>query len=478
MTQPHGQLPPWGVAPLPEPPAFTPRNVLRTIGPGVIGLGVAIGGGEWLLGPAVVVTQGPGLLWLMVVAVLLQVILNLEMGRYTMYTGEPIMSGFMRTWPGPGFWGWVYAALSFLQLGWPAIALSAATAAAALLLGRIPTDQDARLVIALGYVTFAACFVVISAGKKIERTVELAMRFMMVWVFAYLLLVDVTTVSSANWTRILKGLVSFGNVPSGSDWSLLAAFAAYSGLGGVANTFITNWMRDKGYAMGATVGYIPTAFGPGGRLSATGNVFEPTPQSLCAWRRWWAFFSVDQWVVFAAGSIGGMTLTTVMALQYVPPGTQVGGWTVANMQAQGVAAVHGPVFWFLTLIAGFWILFSTQLGFVDGIPRAITDMLWTGSPAVRRWRGGDIRAVYYGILLLYITWGCISLHLAQPLTLLILAANIGGANFVLLSVHTLVVNRRFLPRELRPPLWREAAILLCTLFYGAFAVASFRAVWK
>ena len=451
--------------------------MVRTIGPGVIGLGVAIGGGEWLLGPAVVVTQGPGLLWLTVVAVLLQAVLNLEMGRYTLYTGEPILNGFMRTWPGPGFWGGLYALLTFLQLGIPAIALAAATAAGALLLGRIPGAQDSGLVVLLGYATLAACLVVISSGKKIERTVELAMRFMVVWVFLYLLAIDLTTVSGANWMRIFKGLGSFGNIPAGSNWTLLAAFAAYSGMGGMANTFITNWMRDKGYGMGSTVGYIPTAFGPGGRLSATGNVFQPTPQSLPAWRRWWAFFSADQWGVFAVGSILGMTLTTLMALQYVPPTAQLDGWSVVNIQAQGVAAVHGQVFWFLTLICGFWILFSTQLGFVDGIPRAITDMLWTGSASVRRWRGGDVRAVYYAILLLYIGWGCITLHLAPPQTLLLIAANIGGANFVLLSVHTLVVNRRFLPPEIRPPLWREAAVVLCTVFYGTFAVVSLRSLF-
>jgi hypothetical protein len=257
----------------------------------------------------------------------------------------------------------------------------------------------------------------------------------------------------------------------------LAAFAAYSGMGGMANAFITNWMRDKGYGMGATVGYIPSAFGPGGRLSATGNTFVPTPESRSAWRAWWAFLSIDQWGVFAIGSILGMTLTTLMALQYVPPTDQLDGWTVANMQAQGVAAVHGQVFWFLTLICGFWILFSTQLGFVDGIPRAITDMLWTGSAAVRRWRKGNVRTVYYSVLLLYVFWGCITLHLAPPQTLLLIAANIGGANFVLLSVHTLIVNRRFLPPELKPPLWREAAVLLCTVFYGAFAVVSLRALF-
>src|SRR3990172_5106143 len=230
MIEPHGKLPPWGVAPLPEPPPFTLPNVLRTIGPGVIGLGVAIGGGEWLLGPAVVVTQGPGLLWVTVVAVLLQVILNLEMARYTLYTGEPVMIGYMRTRPGPGFWGWVYAVLSFLQLGWPAIALAAATAAAALLLGRMPTSTDAQFVIALGYVTFAACFVIVLVGKKVERTLEYAMRFMVAGVFLYLILIDVMAVSGGTWVRILRGLVSFGNVPAGSDLSLLAALAAYSGL--------------------------------------------------------------------------------------------------------------------------------------------------------------------------------------------------------------------------------------------------------
>jgi hypothetical protein len=437
-----------------------------------------MGGGEWLLGPAVVVTHGPALLWLTAVSVLLQVVLNLEMARYTLYTGEPIMVGFMRTRPGPGFWGWTYAVLSFVQLGWPANGLAAATAGAALLLGRMPADDDARSVIVIGYLVFLACFVIVSVGKKVERTLEYAMRFMMIWVFGYLILVDVIAVSPETWGRILKGFVSFGSVPPGSDWSLLAAFAAYSGLGGVGNAFITNWMRDKGYGMGATVGYIPGAFEHGAHLSHRGNVFEPDKKSMSAWRRWWKFLLVDQWVIFMGGSIMGMALTTLLALQFVPAGSQVGGWAAADLQAQGIAAAHGRIFWPITLICGFWILFSTQLGFVDGIPRSITDMLWTGSARVRRWRGGDVRRVYYGVLILFGLWGCIALNLAQPLTLLIIAANIGAVNFALESVHTLIINRTFLPREIRPPLWREAGLVCCAVFYGGFAVLSFASAWK
>lgn len=469
---PHGRLPAWGRAPLPAPPPFTLRNALRTVGPGVIGLGIAIGSGEWLLGPSVVVTYGAALLWITSVSVVLQVFLNLEMARYTLYTGEPVMIGFMRTWPGPGFWGWTYSLLSFLQYGWPGWALASATATAALVLRRMPGDADKGLVVAIGYATFLACFVVVSAGRRIERTLEYAMWFMMAWVFLYLLAVDLATVSRAHWAETFSGFTTFGRVPQGADWFLLGAFAAYSGLGGVGNAFVTNWMRDKGFGMGATVGYIPAALGAGVRLSPHGNVFDVDEASLRSWRAWWRFLNVDQWGIFFVGSIAGMALTALLTLEYVPAGSTIGGWAVANMQASGIARVHGPVFWSLTLVCGLWILFSTQLGIVDGLPRSTTDILWSGSAAARRFRGGDVRAVYYSVLLVFAAWGCVALTLAQPLTLIVIGANMAAVNMVFESLHTLAINRRFLPPALRPSLSREAGLVLCACFYGAFVAAT------
>lgn len=107
-----------------------------------------------------------------------------------------------------------------------------------------------------------------------------------------------------------------------------------------------------------------------------------------------------QVLVFGVGSLAGMALTAALTLQFVPAGTATGGWAVANMQAEAIAAVHGRVFWYLTVVCGFWVLFSTQLGVVDGVPRSATDVLWSGSPAVRRWSGGDVRKVYYTALVL------------------------------------------------------------------------------
>lgn len=475
-TATHGRLPPWGRATLPAPPPFTLRNVLRTIGPGVIALGVAIGGGEWLLGPSVILKYGVALLWITTAAVLLQTVLNLEMARYTLYTGEPIVTGFMRTWPGPGVWGWTYSLMALLQYGWPGWALTSATATAALLLGRMPTGSDAPLVIFLGYATFGACLLIVSLGRKIERTLEYAMWAMIAWIVVYLLAVDITTVSGRNWARLAGGFLSFGVVPHTTEWTLLAAFAAYSGLGGMGNVFITNWMRDKGFGMGATVGYIPTMLGDRVHLSPHGNVFDPTPANLKTWRDWWKFVHVDQWAVFAVGSLAGMALTCLLTLQFVPAGAVAGEWAVANLQAAGMASALGPAFWYLTLLCGLWVLFSTQLGVVDGVPRAITDILWSGSPAVRRWRGGDVRAVYYVVLAAFALWGCTALNLARPLTLIIIGANIAGLIMVVASAHTLVVNRTLLPREVRPSRWREAALVACTLFYGSAVFVSARAL--
>jgi len=459
-------LQPLGTAALPQPPPFTPRHVLRTIGPGIIGLGVAIGSGEWLLGPSVIAAYGPQLLWLTTAAVVLQVLLNLEMARYTLYTGEPIITGFMRTWPGPAFWGSVYAVLSFLQYGWPGWALASATASAALILGRIPGAGDAGLVIALGYATFGLCLLITLTGRKIERTLELAMWTMVGAILLYLTGLSVTGVSGETWGRTAAGFLTIGAFPSGVDWTLLAAFAAYSGSGGMGNVFITNWMRDKGLGMAGTVGYIPGAAGGRIQLKPHGNVFPVTAETLSHWKGWWKHVYVDQWLIFGLGSLAGMALTAALTLEYVEPGATVGGWGAANMLANAIADVHGPLFWYVTVFCGVWVLFSTQLGVVDGLPRAVTDIVWSASGRARAVRGGDVRSVYYGVVVLFALWGMVALNLAQPLTLILVGANVAGFIFVLVSIHTLVVNRALLPRALRPPLWREAALVATATFYG------------
>ena len=125
---------------------------------------------------------------------------------------------------------------------------------------------------------------------------------------------------------------------------------------------------------------------------------------------------------------------------------------------------------------GAWLLFKTQLDILEGMVRAMTDILWTGNRRIRAWRGGDVRAVYYGVLAVVVSWGVVALRFAQPIVLLQLAANVGGVVFVVASLHLLYINTRLLPRELRPPPWRRAALVGMALFYGFFVTLSLRSL--
>ena len=96
-----GLLPPWHVGQLPEPPHPGWRLWIGLVGPGVVLAGTSIGSGEWLFGPAVTAQYGVTFLWLATISIVLQVFCNLMMMRFTLYCGEPIIAGGMRTWPGP-----------------------------------------------------------------------------------------------------------------------------------------------------------------------------------------------------------------------------------------------------------------------------------------------------------------------------------------------------------------------------------------
>ena len=76
-------------------------------------------------------------MWIATLSIVFQVIFNLEGLRYTLYTGEPIYGGFLRLKPGPIFWAIYYCLVSFMALGWPAMAGSSASALFAGFTGRL-----------------------------------------------------------------------------------------------------------------------------------------------------------------------------------------------------------------------------------------------------------------------------------------------------------------------------------------------------
>ena len=466
-----GNLPAWEIADLPLPPKFTWRNILTTIGPGAILLGTSIGSSEWLLGPAVTARYGGFLLWLIPVSIVLQAIINTESIRYTMYTGEPIYTGFMRTAPGSQFWAIFYITLAFLQLIWPGWVSAAATAFTALFIGDVPGSQHAYLVKIFGLLWFLSIVLVIIFGDKIERTLERIQWFLVIVILLFLASIVSVYTDPATYSKAVAGLSNFGVVTSGLDWLLICAFVSDAGAGGAINGALSNWYRDKGIGMGSVVGFIPALIG-GQKvpLRKTGKVFLPTPQNRQRWRDWWKFVDIDQYLVWAVGCFLGMMLPALITLQFIPFGTEFANqFGIAVYQAQYIVLATGNEFlWNITLLIGFWILFSTQLGVTDAFVRMVTDIIWTNSSSSTEDSSqGDVRYVYYSVLLVFTLSGVAILLLdVEPLFLILIGANMAGLNMAIISLHTLYVNRKLLPPELKPPLWREIVVVLGAIFYG------------
>ncbi len=338
-------LDPWVRADLPAPPSPTGLGWLGVVGPGVIVLGLSIGSGEFLLGPAVFVRHGLSLLWVTMAAVVLQTIFNTEVMRYTLATGEPVFTGFMRTRPSATVWAWFYSALYLLQFGWPAFAGTAAGAIFFLLARRLPEPADAGTIYLIGVGAFLACVVVLSVGRRIERTLELLNWVLVVTILGGFLALALVFVPADRWLAGAAGLAGydvrrgvFDLIPSGADFFLLGALVAYSGAGGVANLVLSNWARDRGYGMGGRAGYIPALGADKVDLAHTGFTFAGDAEAMRRWRGWWRIVRADQWGVFAGGAVLGMVLPALLYVTFLPPGIDIQGLGISAALASSVGA--------------------------------------------------------------------------------------------------------------------------------------------
>ena len=463
---------------LPPPPPLTFKNVTRIIGPSAIVLGVAIGSGEWLIGPANAVLYGAGIMWIATVSILLQTLLNAELVRYTKYTGEPIFNGMLRLWPGPRFWGPFLIVLSVLERAWPAWAFASATALAAAFLGRIPGAGDEVTVIITGLLLALLIVVIVSYGGVIERTLEIVQWTFVFLIIGFLIFLNVLLTPAKVALDVAAGFFKFGYLPSGATVVLLAALAGYAGAGGLNNTTISNYYRDKGFGIGSLVGAIPSLIrGKKITVSPKGKIFKITSENLDAWRKWRLLTWIDIVGIFTTGAFIGMYLCVALAVALIPPGTQIGGWGVAAYQGNTLAARLGFAGWVIALLTGFWILFSTQLGSTDMITRTLTDLLWSFSDRVRKWAGGEIKKLYYTVLTFITIWIFFAFALTyifkiQPFIWILLVANISNIVLGIVAIATAYMNRKWLPKEIRAPLWSTIVLILGALFFWFFFAAA------
>lgn len=508
-------LPAWGVDDLPEPLPLSWRHWTRFVGPGIVMMGVQIGGGEWLFGPEITARYGGGLMWIATVAIVVQVFYNMECGRYALYCGEPVMTGFLRLRPGPGFWAAFFLALNVGAMI-PGLASHGGAVLASLYLGRPAGEGERSLVMALAYFCLVAVAVPVLFGGRIYNTLQLVMSVKVFGVLGFSLLMGLIFVGPSNWWNVVSGFAKFGTVPvpdgrggevavnafayyarhgawpavSLANVAVLGAFAGYAGGGGLANSLYSNFVRDKGWGMGRRVGAIPSAIG--GKhvaLSHLGKVFPVTGENLRRWSGWWRYILVDQVFLWAPGCFVGMALPALMSLQFAPHSDLYRQharleWAQSVISADGLRHLPGlgPAlgFWLWTamLLVGLLVLLPSQMSVVDEVSRRWTDVIWSANARVRDTMGqGQVKYIYYTILATYAAWCVTSLYLfstyGTPKLMTVVIANIGNVSLGFTALQVFHVNRRLLPPELRPRWYHQLGVLSCGVFYLGIAALVF-----
>lgn len=578
-------MPRWDAGELIDAPRFAWRNILAMIGPGLVMGASAIGGGEWLAGPAVTAKYGGSLLWIATVSILFQVLYNIEISRYTLYTGEPIFTGKCRTLPGPMFWLVVYLLLDWGSI-FPYLVANGAVPLEAMFLQRLPdhannaSDWWLHKWVCTGL--YLLMVVPLIFGGKIYNSLKVVMGAKLVIVIGFLLFLSVFFSTPASWLDIVSGLFKFGTVPvqraedaNGNgildpgedfdgdgrldvneflpktvdldgdgipdDWerdakgnpikgidldgdgkldgnnvqnvftalsetgtfptidfsmiAIIAALAAIAGNGGLTNTPISNFTRDQGWGMGHAVGAIPSVVGGKGvTLSHVGCVFDVNEQTLPRWRRWVRHIVRDQTCVWMVACLIGVSLPSILSVEFLPRGTEAGDWNGAALTAggvqkqvanppEGVLAHYSPLrsvisgeqlgkfFWGATLFCGFLVLCTSQTTTIDGFTRRWVDVTWTASPQMRELKTSAIKYVYFAVLVALVSFGLLILWVTEKPGF-VFKVSTTGYNFALAfsAWHTLAINTILLPRPLRPNWFSRIGLVLAGVFFTFLGV--------
>jgi hypothetical protein len=326
-----------------------------------------------------------------------------------------------------------------------------------------PQDVISKETVQLvSYAVFVVCAVLVLFGGKVYNTLQWVLGGKFLYTLGYLLLCAVFFVSFETWARIWGGLFDVTRLPRDAagnptiDWTLISALAGFSGVGGMGNIMASNFVREKGWGMGAKVGAIPSAIGGHEiQLSHIGTICPSSETTRQRFRGWFRYLTVDQYLVWGVGSLVAMMLPCMLGAEYLRVGSLQASeqWRWAAALAQDFGAARGEIFRTLTLLAGLVIMVPGQFYSVDVTARRWTDAVWSGSGRARRLDPKRVKHLYYSFAGAYVLFGVCAYAFFPDLSatsMMVIAGNMANLAIAATIFHTLYVNRRFLPVEVRP----------------------------
>ncbi|WP_433166349.1 Nramp family divalent metal transporter [Kribbella sp. CA-247076] len=454
---PTKNLPEPQVRDLPEPPT----NTWKIVGPGMVGAGVGLASGEFILWPYISSQVGLVFLWGALVGVIIQWFLNMEIERYTLATGETALTGFNRYGK---HWGIFFAIMTYFANMWPGWATSSASMLTYLFGAGDPRWIAIGILLSIGLIlTFAPVVYVM-----LERLI-----FVKILAVALLVVLALAFAIRGRTYSALGDAVTAPQFPADQlGFALIMGAIAYAGAGGGQNLVQSNWIRDKGFGMGA---HVPRLVSPitgetEADPTAKGYVFNVDEQNMARWRRWWKFANVEQASTFVVITVLTITFTSMLA-----HATLFGSPDVKNnisfLKVEGteLQSLVGGWFGYLFWAIGAFALFAAAAGIVDYTSRLTSDMI-----KARYLRNSSVSE---SKLYFYLVWGLVAFGiivllagLTQPLVLLVISACTAGTMMFFYSGLLWWMNSRALPKAIRISPLRAAVMLFAFLAFGFLAV--------
>ena len=246
----------------------------------------------------------------------------------------------------------------------------------------------------------------------------------------------------------------------------------FAGAGGANNLVQSNWIREKGFGMGA---YIPRIESPiTGEPEAaptTGSMMRQDEENLKRFKGWFKVANKEQLVSFWAICVCSIIIFSVLAYSTVYGKNISEEADFDFIQGEGEVLKDVVAPWFGTF---FWIFGSISLvlvalGVVDYVARLVADVLKTlHLRDNERWSESKIYASIVWTMCLVGVAVLLS-GFDQPLVLLVLSACLNGIVMFIYSILLIKLNRGGLPPAIRVRGARLGMLMFAVAFYGFFA---------
>jgi manganese transport protein len=437
---------------LPEDVAEPPRSlsgILQRIGPGMILAASIVGSGELIATTVLGAKVGYTALWVVILSCFIKAIIQAEMGRYTIASGETGLEALNQV-PGPRLgvnwivWAWAVMVLfTLLQVG---AMFGGVAQVLNLIVPGVSVNVWVLLLLAL------TLMLLLSGGyERIERLSLIKVGlFTMLTLLAAIVLLRMP--QYFQWSDLRKG---FQLGLSGEGLTAAIAVFGITGVGASELFMYPYWCVEKGYARFA-----------GKR--------EATPVWLERARGWVHVMHVD--------ILASMFIYTVATLAFYLLGAGV-------LHGMGVVPAEKDMIPVLSRIytetLGAWSLWLFYLGAIATLygtifaataanSRVYSDMcrlmgLFAREDYARRvaWRRGFV-------VFLTIVPVCLYLWIESPVNMVLIGGVAQAIMLPIVAIGTLYLHHRRLPREIAPTrgttvfLWVASLIIICLMSYYAY----------